>query len=141
MIKTYSELITLSTFEERYEYLRLDGNVGVETFGFERYLNQKFYSSKEWKNIRDEITTRDNGCDLACDGYEIFGRVYIHHINPVSLGDIKNISDFLINPEYLITTTFETHNAIHYGNENYTKSYISIERNKNDTCPWKNKEV
>lgn len=137
MIRTYSELISFSTFEERYNYLCLDGTVGVETFGFDRYLNQGFYSSREWKQIRDTVIARDNGCDLACAGYDIFGKIYIHHMNPISINDLKSTSEFLINPEYLISTTFDTHNAIHYGNKNYLNVFIPIERSKYDTCPWK----
>ena len=117
MIKTYSELITLPTFEERYRYLRLEGAVGADTFGFDRIFNQRFYTSSEWRRIRDEVITRDNGCDLGIPGHEIFGKIIIHHINPISLDDLDRHSDFLLNPEYLITTMHATHNAIHYGDE------------------------
>ena len=138
-LKRYSELRHLSTFEERYEYLRLRGKVGQDTFGFDRIFNQMFYRSKEWKAIRDEIIIRDNGCDLGLEGYEIYGRLIIHHMNPISLDDIKDATEFLMNPEYLILTTHSTHNAIHYGNENLLMK-APIERTKNDTCPWKNFE-
>ena len=135
-IKTYSELILLPTFEERFKYLQLNGRVGDDTFGFDRYINQKFYRSAEWKRIRDYIIIRDNGCDLAVDGYEIHGRILIHHMNPITISDIKFSTEYLMNPDYLICVTHNTHNAIHYGDE---KQIITgpIVRTKNDTCPWK----
>ena len=136
IIKTYSELITLPTFEERFAYLQLNGVVGRDTFGFDRYLNQIFYRSKRWRSIRDQIIIRDNGCDLGVEGYDIYGKILIHHINPITLDDIEQESEFLLNPEYLITTTHNTHNAIHYGNESLL-SIMPIERVKNDTCPWR----
>ena len=136
IIRTYSELITLSTFEERYKYLQLSGFVGEETFGFDRYLNQNFYRSQEWKRIRDQVIIRDNGCDLGIEGREIFGKIIIHHMNPISIKDIQNVSDYLLNPDYLICTTHITHNAIHYGDENLLMR-DPIERSVNDTCPWK----
>lgn len=117
-IKTYSELITIPTFEERFEYLKLDGQVGVETFGFNRYLNQAFYKSDEWLSIRDYVITRDNGCDLGVEGYEIYGRILIHHINPITKDDIVHRSKSLLDPENLITTVKRTHDAIHYGDSN-----------------------
>lgn len=135
-IKTYSELITLPTFEERYEYLRIGGRVGEETFGFDRYLNQIFYKSKEWLSIRDQVIARDNGCDLGIPGREIHRRILIHHMNPITVEDILNRSDFLLNPEYLICTVKNTHDAIHYGDENLLNK-DPIERTKNDTCPWR----
>ena len=135
-IKTYSELITLPTFEERYQYLRLGGAVGEETFGFDRYLNQAFYKSKEWLSIRDEIIIRDNGCDLGIEGREIYGRILIHHMNPITKEDILNRTEFLLNPEYLISTVKNTHNAIHYGDDSLLFK-APIERRKNDTCPWR----
>ena len=136
MIRTYAELSEIESFEDRYRYLKLDGLVGKDTFGFDRYINQKFYRSKEWKDIRDHVIVRDNGCDLGIEGYEIYGRIYIHHMNPIMLQDIKYVTDYLLNPEYLITTTHRTHNAIHYGDEDLL--FLSpIERSKNDTCPWK----
>ena len=136
-IRTYSELITFPTFEERYEYLRLKGRVGEETFGFDRYLNQVFYKSKEWRSIRDYVITRDNGCDLGMDGYEIYGQILIHHMNPITKEDILQRRDVLLNPEYLITTVKNTHDAIHYGDVNLLVT-APIERRKNDTCPWRN---
>lgn len=135
-IRSYSDLVQLQTFEERFDYLKLDGVVGEDTFGFDRYLNQQFYRSREWKRIRDQVILRDNGCDLGVDGYEINGRALIHHMNPISIEDIRTMSDFLTNPEYLICVTHRTHNAIHYGDENLIIT-APIERTKNDTCPWR----
>ena len=135
-IRTYSELITLSTFEERYRYLKLDGRVGEDTFGFDRYLNQIFYKSKEWRSIRDYIIVRDNGCDLGMEGHDIFGRILIHHMNPITKEDILERSDLLLNPEYLICISKNTHDAIHYGDESLLIT-APRERTKNDTCPWK----
>lgn len=135
-IKTYSELITIPTFEERFEYLKLDGQVGVETFGFNRYLNQAFYKSDEWLSIRDYVITRDNGCDLGMEDYEIYGRILIHHINPITKDDIIQRSRILLDPENLITTVKRTHDAIHYGDSNLLMK-APIERRKNDTCPWR----
>lgn len=136
IIRTYKELITIPTFEERFKYLQLNGSVAKETFGFDRYINQKFYRSREWKALRDFIIIRDNGCDLGVDGYDIFGRIYIHHMNPILAKDIVSESEYLLNPEYLICTTHNTHNAIHYGDENLLFT-APIVRSKNDTCPWK----
>lgn len=135
-IRTYTELSRLSTFLERYEYLKLDGNVGKTTFGYDRWFNQLFYHSTEWKSVRNEVIVRDNGCDLGVEGYEIHDRVYIHHMNPILLKDIEERSDILLNPEYLITTTFKTHNAIHYGDSDLL-TLDPIIRTPNDTCPWK----
>ena len=136
-IRTYSELITLPTFIDRYQYLKLGGKVGEDTFGFDRYLNQVFYQSKEWRSIRDYVITRDNGCDLGIPGHEIYGRILIHHMNPITADDILKRSDFLLNPEYLICTIKNTHDAIHYSDESLLIT-DPIERSKNDTCPWKN---
>ena len=133
-IRTYSELIKLPTFEERYIYLRLGGRVGETTFGFDRYLNQMFYKSDEWLAIRDKVIVRDNGCDLGIEGREIESSILIHHMNPISKKDILERSDFLLNPEYLICTIKNTHDAIHYGDENLLIK-DPIERRKNDTCP------
>ena len=135
-IRTYSELIRLPTFEERFRYLKLDGLVGKDTFGFDRYLNQEFYRSKEWKEVRDFVIVRDNGCDLGMDGYEIVGRIYIHHMNPITVNDIVHSSDFLLNPDYLICMSHNTHNAVHYGDEDLLVT-APVERRKNDTCPWR----
>ena len=135
-IKTYSELITFSTFEERYRYLRLSGVIGEDTFGFDRYLNQVFYRSQKWKSIRDHVIIRDNGCDLGIEGREIHGRIIIHHMNPITIEDIEKESDFLLDPEYLISTIHSTHNAIHYGDESLLAK-APIKRSRNDTCPWR----
>lgn len=135
-IKTYSELVRLPTFEERFEYLKLKGSVGKDTFGHDRYLNQVFYTSQEWRRLRDEIIIRDNGCDLGVEGREIGGKVYIHHLNPLGVNDILTHSEYLMIPEYLICTSFETHNAIHYGDINLLPR-DPIERKRNDTCPWR----
>ena len=136
-IRTYSELIQLPTFEDRFKYLQLNGSVGTETFGFDRIFNQRFYRSREWKACRDFVIIRDDGCDLGIEGYEIYGQnVLIHHLNPISLNDISDRTEFLLNPEYLITTTHRTHNAIHYGDEDLLIKGPVI-RTKYDTCPWK----
>ena len=136
IIRTYSELITFPTFEERYRYLKLGGRVGEETFGFDRYLNQIFYKSDEWLAIRDEVIVRDMGCDLGMPDREIMDRILVHHMNPISKEDILRRSDFLLNPEYLICTVKRTHDAIHYGDESLLV-LAPIERRKNDMCPWR----
>lgn len=135
-IRTYSELIAFPTFEERFKYLQLNGQVGESTFGFDRYMNQVFYRSQKWKSIRDFVIIRDCGCDLGVEGYDIHGKIIIHHMNPLSMRDIETESDFLLNPDFLICTTHNTHNAIHYGDENLLVT-APIERTKNDTCPWR----
>ena len=135
-IKTYSELIELPTFKERYGYLRLSGRVGKDTFGFDRYLNQNFYRSIEWKRVRDQVIVRDNGCDLGIEDRPIAGKILIHHMNPITDKDILNLTDILLNPEYLICVSHITHNAIHYGDENLLITE-PIVRTKYDTCPWK----
>lgn len=136
-IKTYSELIALPTFEERFRYCRLDGIVGEETFGFDRLINQFFYQRvDEWKAIRRFVIQRDNGCDLGIPGRDIYGKIFVHHLNPITLRDIELQSEFLLDPEYLITTCHRTHNAIHYGDESILL-LDPIERTKNDTCPWR----
>lgn len=137
MLRTYTELSKLKTFEERFKYLQLsDGRVGADTFGYDRYLNQQFYKTREWKRLRDQLIVRDNGCDLGIEGYEIYGRIIIHHMNPITKDDVINQTDYLTNPDYLICTTHNTHNAIHYGDESLLIT-TPIERTKNDTCPWK----
>jgi hypothetical protein len=135
-IRCYSELIEIPTFEERYRYLRLNGSVGQDTFGFDRYMNQAFYQSREWKRARDQVILRDNGCDLGVDGYTIYGKILIHHMNPITVKDIATVSNFLMNPEYLICVSHTTHNAIHYGDENLIPKGPII-RTPNDTCPWR----
>lgn len=137
-IRTYSELITLSTFEERYEYLKIGGNVGEETFGFDRYLNQILYKSKEWQKTRRDVILRDKGCDLGIADHEIIeSEILVHHMNPITKEDIINRSDFLFNPEYLISTALLTHNGIHYGTDIELINTEPIIRTKNDTCPWR----
>lgn len=136
-IRTYSELSRLSTFEERFRYLKLNGSVGVDTFGFDRIFNQMFYTrSTEWKTVRNQVIIRDNGCDLGIEGHDIYGKIIVHHMNPISLDDIRNVTEFLLNPEYLICVSHDTHNAIHYGNASLLPKE-PVERFRNDTCPWK----
>lgn len=136
-IRTYSELITLPTFKERFNYLKLDGRVGTDTFGFDRYLNQQFYHrDPKWKQSRDFVIIRDNGCDLGVEGYEIHGKIIVHHMNPITMDDIVNKRDWIYDPEFLICTVHNTHNAIHYGDERLINN-IPVERKPNDTCPWK----
>ena len=135
-IRTYSELITLPTFEERFRYLQLEGKVGEDTFGHDRYLNQMFYTSDEWRRIRRDVIVRDNGCDLGIQDREIHGLIIIHHMNPITVEDIINRSEFLLNPEYLISTVKNTHDAIHFSDERILIT-DPIERRPNDTCPWK----
>lgn len=136
MIRTYNELIKFKTFKERFEYLKLDGSVGNDTFGFDRYINQKFYRSQQWKTIRDKIIVRDNACDLALNGHDIYGKIIIHHMNPIRVEDILDLNEYLLNPDYLICVSLPTHNAIHYGDYNNLNNE-TIQRTKNDTCPWK----
>lgn len=137
LIRTYSELSRLSSFEERFEYLKLNNSVARETFGVERYLNQVFYKSDEWLSIRDKVITRDSGCDLGILDREILGSsIIVHHMNVLTIEDIINKTDFLLNPEYLISTSHSTHNAIHYGNSDSLKNFI-LDRKPNDMCPWK----
>lgn len=135
-IRTYSELSQLATFEERYRYLRLGGYVGKETFGFDRWINQMFYKDPEWLKVRDIVIMRDNGCDLGIEGREIYSRIIVHHMNPITKADILDRSKFLLDPEYLISTVKNTHDAIHYGDESLLIT-LPIERSKNDTCPWR----
>lgn len=134
--KTYSELISIPTFEDRYKYLKLSGTVGADTFGYDRYLNQTFYrTDQEWKEIRDKVIIRDNGCDLGIEGREIKKNIIVHHMNPITKDDIINRTDRLLNPEYLICTTHNTHMAIHYGEEDLLVK-DPVTRKKNDTSPW-----
>jgi len=135
-IRTYSELIQIPTFEERFRYLQLNGRVAEESFGFNRIFNQQFYRSKVWKDLRDKVILRDKGCDLACEGREIYGKAIIHHLNVVSLDDLNANEDWILDPEYLITTTLNTHNAIHYGDQSLLVTEPT-ERKKFDTCPWR----
>lgn len=135
-IKTYSELITIPTFEERFEYLQLKGSVGKDTFGYDRYLNQVLYRSPEWKRLRNQIIIRDGGCDLACDGYDIYGKVLIHHLNPITVKDVLARSRKVFDPDNLVCVSHNTHNAIHYGDVDLLVTG-PIVRTKNDTCPWR----
>lgn len=135
-ILTYSELIRLPTFEERFRYLQLHGRVGQDTFGFDRYMNQRLYHSIEWKRVTQEVIIRDNGCDLGIEGREIHGKILVHHMNPIDQNDILDRTDFLFNPEYLISTCKQTHDMIHYGDERGLMKEPVIRR-PNDTCPWR----
>lgn len=135
-IKTYSELITIPTFEERFEYLQLKGSVGKDTFGYDRHLNQVLYRSPEWKRLRNQIIIRDCGCDLACEGYDIHSKVLIHHLNPITVEDVLARSRKVFDPDNLVCVSHNTHNAIHYGDVDLLVTGPII-RTKNDTCPWR----
>lgn len=136
MPRTYSELIQIPTFEERFRYLKLNGSVGEQTFGFDRYMNQTFYRSQEWKQVRHEIIVRDMGCDLGIEDREIFGLILVHHMNPLMIDDLVKHSDYLLNPDFLICTCKRTHDAIHFGDESILYEE-PITRRPGDTCPWK----
>ncbi len=136
IVKSYSELIALPTFIERYRYLRLGGRVGEETFGFDRWLNQRFYKDPEWLSARDKVIIRDNGCDLGMEGHQIYGKILVHHINPITKEDILRRDRCLFDPENLICTIKNTHDAIHYGDESLL-IVAPVARSRNDTCPWK----
>ena len=136
-MRTYSELITIPTYKERFEYLKLSGEVGVETFGFERYLNQTFYRSAIWRKIRNQVIIRDNGFDMAFPDVPIGNRIVVHHMNPVDTDDVIYQREILLNPEFLISVSYDTHNAIHYGDIDLIQQEDFIERTKFDTCPWK----
>ena len=135
MIRRYSELRHIPTFEERFEYLKLNGSVGRETFGFDRYINQRFYTSKEWRDIRHYVIARDLGLDLGAEGYEINSRILIHHMNPIVVDDILHTNDDILDPEFLITTCHNTHNAIHYGDSSLLPKPL-VERSRGDTRLW-----
>lgn len=135
MIRRYSELRRIPTFEERFDYLKLNGSVGRETFGFDRYINQRFYTSKEWRDIRHYVITRDLGLDLGAEGYEINSRILIHHMNPIVVDDILHKNDDILDPEFLITTCHNTHNAIHYGDSSLLPKPL-VERSRGDTKLW-----
>lgn len=136
-MRTYTELMSLPTFEERYRYLKLGGKVGEDTFGFDRWLNQVFYRTPEWRSMRQEIIVRDFGCDLAIGDREVMGLIIVHHMNPIRSKDILGRTDLLLNPEFLITTSDMTHKAIHYGDESLLIPSTIVERRPNDTCPWR----
>ena len=135
MIRRYSELRHIPTFEERFDYLKLNGSVGRETFGFDRYINQRFYTSKEWRDIRHYVIARDLGLDLGAEGYEINSRILIHHMNPIVVDDILHKNDEILDPEFLITTCHNTHNAIHYGDSSLLPKPL-VERSRGDTKLW-----
>lgn len=135
MIRSYSELRRLDSFLDRFRYLQLRGDVGASTFGFDRYMNQQFYRSREWRQLRQHVIARDQGCDLGLDGYEIFDRIYIHHMNPMTVEDIEHGNESILDPEFLISTTHKTHNAIHYGDEKLLPQPI-VERRPGDTKLW-----
>lgn len=138
MIRTYEELQHLLTFEDRFRYLMLVGSVGAETFGVDRWLNQRFYqTSREWKSVRDQIIIRDTGCDLGIPGREIYDKVIIHHMNPIRVSDISEATEFLLNPNFLICVSHKTHNAIHYGDDHSLLTTTFVERKPYDTVPWK----
>ena len=138
ILRTYSELVLLPTFKERFMYLKIGGRIGQETFGFDRVFNQKFYASREWKHVRDFVVARDLGCDLGVEGFDIHGTKFvIHHMNPISLEDFEARSDIMLDPEYLITTTHRTHNAIHYGSFETVTPPVVYERTPFDTAPWR----
>ena len=135
MIRTYRKLRQLSSFEDRYEYLRIAGKVGMDTFGYDRYLNQLLYTSGRWRRTRDGIITRDNGCDLGIKGHEIYGKIIIHHMNPITIEDVELDREEIYDPNLLITTSSNTHQAIHYGDKSLLPR-LPLVRTKNDTCPW-----
>jgi len=134
-IRTYSELRHLETFDERFEYLKLGGSVGQSTFGFDRSVNQAFYHSSEWRSARQYVILRDDGCDLGVPGYEIYGGILVHHINPMEIGSLIHHEDWVLDPEYLITTTQDTHNAIHFGDRSLVRR-LPEERRRGDTRLW-----
>lgn len=135
--RTFTELSKLQTFNERFDYLMLKGKIGIESFGYDRYLNQILYTSQRWRSLRNKILVRDNGMDMGLDGYPIYGRAIIHHLNPITVDDILTESSDVFNPEYLVCVSHKTHNAIHYGDDNYKRSMQVVERKPNDTIPWR----
>ncbi len=135
ILRSHSELKRIDDFSERFRYLKLHGRVGESTFGFDRYINQQFYRSTQWRQVRHEVIARDEGCDLGIEGYEIYDRIYIHHMNPITTEDIHGDDEHILNPEYLITTTHRTHNAIHYGDENLLARPL-VDRTAGDTRLW-----
>lgn len=136
-IRTYNELVQYHSYEDRFRYLKLNGVVANETFGFDRYLNQRFYKSAEWRRVRDQVIIRDNGCDLGVPGKEIFGTIIVHHMNPISIEDIEKNPEILFDPNYLICVSLETHNALHYGDESILEKETIVERRSGDTTPWR----
>lgn len=140
-IRTYSDILSLDTFEKRYDYLKLDGKIGEDSFMVERWLKQMFYSTDEWKHIRRDVINRDLGRDLAMDGYDISGRIYVHHMNPITKQDVINRSRYLLDPEFLICCRKRTHDMIHFGNDGDTVYEPLVIRTPNDTCPWRRNKV
>lgn len=136
-IRSYSEMMRYKTFHDRFRYLKLSGQVGSETFGYDRYLNQVFYKSPEWRRVRDYVIIRDNGCDLGVEGYDIYDRIIIHHMNPILLTDIEERNPEILNPEFLVCVSHDTHNGLHYGDEILLRPNEFAERRIFDTCPWK----
>lgn len=136
MIRTYSELKRFDTFIDRYNYLKLHGQIGIQTFGLDRFINQSLYKSRKWRRIRNEVIIRDEACDLGIEGYDLYDRIIIHHMNPITLEDIEEERPEIFDPEFLICTSFRTHNAIHYGDESLLPAE-PVERKPGDTCPWK----
>ncbi len=136
IVRTYTELQKLKTFDERFEYLRLNGSVGISTFGFDRYLNQRFYGTLQWLRARDSVIIRDNGCDLGIEGYGIIDRIVVHHMNPIRIEDIMDNDNSILNTEFLICTSFQTHLALHYG-DRYLLHKMPVERKPGDTTPWR----
>lgn len=137
MIRTYDEIIKRQTFLQRFNYLKLGDKIGKETFGYDRYLNQRFYKTPEWKKLRDEIIIRDDGCDLGHPDFPIYGRIIIHHMNPLTKDDILHSTEYLLDPKYLICVSHDTHNAIHYGSSDLLLIDEPVIRKPNDTCPWR----
>ena len=136
MIRTYSELVSLPSYLDRYKYLKIGSKVGISTFGFNRYLNQSFYQSSAWKRVRDQVIIRDNGCDLAHEDYPIAGRIYIHHLNPIQIDDLEDFNPDVLDPNNLVCVSFDTHQAIHYGDESLLPKN-PVERFENDQIPWR----
>ena len=136
MLRCYSDLIRLPSLQERFEYLRLNGEVGEELFGYARYLNQEFYHGSEWSDVREQVIIRDNGCDLGLHGWKIVGNIYVHHMNPITLEQLKNRDPILLDPEYLISCSCNTHQAITWGNASLLPQPLVVRRS-GDTCPWK----
>lgn len=136
MIRTYSELVSLPSYLDRYKYLKIGSKVGVATFGFNRYLNQSFYQSSAWKRVRDQVIIRDDGCDLAHADYPIAGRIYIHHLNPIQIDDLEDFNPDVLDPNNLVCVSFDTHQAIHYGDESLLPK-DPVERFENDQIPWR----
>lgn len=134
--RCYSDLLKLKTFDERFKYLEIGGHIGIESFGYDRYLNQVFYQSQEWQRVRREVILRDNGMDLGIIGYPV-NKIVIHHMNPISVDDVLDLNPDIFNPEYLISCSHATHNALHYGNEDYLNRFKVVERKPNDTIPWR----